>query len=258
MLIIIITIAYIINKVYKIKKKYRIPQCDADIILAPGGIKGSYTIGICNYIKNHFDITNKKIVGFSAGSINNLYMNIIREKDVHFLRTLIQIKLNNNIKKFLKNIIDSIDREFTDKDFNFNHIHTGVCHSDGMTIYNKFLNLKDALDCCVSSSFIPFITSKDIFCFYKYKLCLDGGVCYHEYKEKRRENTLVINHYMFKRYKKPKIRFHGMTTKNVNPYQMYLYGYHDARKNHDYFLKYLKPKDKIPKDKIPQDKTKNN
>jgi hypothetical protein len=62
-----------------------------------------------------------------------------------------------------------------------------------------------------------------------------------EYREKKRDDTLVINYHMFKRYKKPRVRFHGMTTKNVNTYQMYLYGYHDARKNHNYFLKYLKP-----------------
>ena len=242
LLIIMVTIAYIINKVYKIKKKYKIPECDADIILAPGGIKGSYTMGICSYIKNNFDLTNKKIVGFSAGSINNLFMSIKEEKKIHFLRTLIKIKLNNNIKKFLKNIIHDIEEEFTENDFNLNNMNVGVSHSNGLYIYNNFLNLKDVLNCCEASSFIPFFTSKDIFFFYKYKLCLDGGICYKEYREKKRDDVLVINHHMFKRYKNPKIRFHGMTTKNVNVYQMYLYGYHDARKNHDYFLNYLKPK----------------
>jgi hypothetical protein len=242
LLIVMITIAYIINKVYKIKKKYKIPDCDADIILAPGGIKGTYMIGICSYIKIHFDLTDKKIVGFSAGAINNLYMNINKEKEIDFLRKLIKIKLNNNIKKFLKTIIDTIQNNFVDKDFNLNNINVAVSHSNGLQIYNDFVHLRDLLDCCLASSFIPFITSKDIFCFYKYKLCLDGGICYKEYREKKRDDALVINYHMFKRYKKPKVRFHGMTTKNVNTYQMYLYGYHDARKNHDYFLKYLKPK----------------
>ena len=242
LLILMVTMVYIINKLYKYKKKYKVPPCDADIIIAPGGIKGTYMIGICNYIKNHFDLTDKKIVGFSAGAINNLFINLNQEKDIHFLRTLFKIKLNNNIKKFLKNIIDTIQNEFTDKDFKFNNINIGVAHSDGLKIYNNFLNLKDVLNCCVASSFIPFITSKEIFCFYEYKLCLDGGICYKEYREKKRQDTLIINYHMFKRYKKPKARFHGMTSKNVNTYQMYLYGYNDARKNHDYFLKFLKPK----------------
>ena len=236
-----ITIAYIINKAYNIKKKYKIPPCDADIILAPGGIKGSYMIGVCSYIKNHFDLTDKKIVGFSAGAINNLFMNIDKDKDVSFLKHLLRVKLDNNIKRFLKNIIESIQNNFTDKDFNLNNINVAVSHSNGLHVYNNFLHLKDVLDCCIASSFIPFITSKDIFCFYKYKLCLDGGICYKEYREKKRDDALVINYHMFKRYKKPRIRFHGMFSKNVNTYQMYLYGYHDARKNHDYFLKYLKP-----------------
>ena len=155
-------------------------------------------IGICSYIKNHFDLTNKKIVGFSAGAINNLYMNINKDKETIFLKNLIKIKLNNNIKKFLKNIIDTIENDFEDKDFNLNNINVAVSHSNGMKIYNNFLHLRDLLDCCVASSFIPFITSKDIFCFYKYKLCLDGGICYKEYREKKRDDTLVINYHMFK------------------------------------------------------------
>lgn len=241
-MILVMVITYIINKFYKIKKNYMIPDCDADIILAPGGIKGAYTLGICSYIKNNFDIKDKKIVGFSSGSINNLFMILDHEKNSHFLRTLIFIKLNNNIKKFLKNVISSIRREFEDKDFNFNKINVAVSHSDGLHIYSNFLNLKDALECCLGSSFIPFLTSKDFLCFYNYKLCLDGAICYKEYRVKKKDTTLIINYHMFNRYKKPTTRFHGMNAKNVNTYQMYLYGYHDARKNHDYFLKYLKPK----------------
>ena len=236
-----VTIFYIINKIYRIKKKYKIPVCDADIIFSPGGIKGPYNFGICHYIKNHFDIKDKKMVGFSSGSIINLFMTMHKEKNNDFLKSLIKNKLNNDIKGYLKKTISSIQTDFTENDFNLNLVNIGVTHSDGMHIYNKFLNLKDALDCCTSSSFIPFITCKDLLYFYKYKLCLDGGLCYSAYKGKK-NNVLVISHYMFKRYKKTSVSNINMVlSKNLNLYQMYLNGYNDARNNHDYFLKYLNP-----------------
>ena len=168
-------------------------------------------------------------------------MTMNKEKNNDFFKLLIKNKLNNDIKAYLKKTIHSIESGFTEKDFNLNILNVAVTHSDGLHIYNNFLNLKDALDCCTSSSFIPFITYKDLLYFYKYKLCLDGGVCYNAYKRKKK-NVLIINHYMFKRYKKTNIsNFDMILTKNLNMYQMYLNGYNDARNNHEYFLIYLKP-----------------
>jgi hypothetical protein len=240
-IIILVTIFYIINKIYRIKQKCKIPLCDADILFSPGGIKGPYNFGICHYIKNHFDLTDKKMVGFSSGSIINLFMTMKKEKNNDFLNSLIKNKLNNDIKAYLKKTVSSIQKDFTENDFNLNLLNVGVTHTDGLHIYNNFLNLKDALDCCMSSSFIPFITYKDLLYFYKYKLCLDGGVFYNSYKTKK-TNVLVISHYMFKRYKKTNVSdINTILSKNLNLYQMYLNGYNDARNNHDYFLKYLKP-----------------
>jgi hypothetical protein len=181
------------------------------------------------------------MVGFSSGSLINLLMTMNKENTSEFLKKLMKIKLNDDIKSYLKKTIHTIETEFTENDFNLNLLNVGVTHSDGLHIYNKFLNLKDALDCCASSSFIPFITYKDLLYFYKYKLCLDGGVFYNAYKKKKND-VLIINHYMFKRYKKTNVSdINTILAKNLNLYQMYLNGYNDARNNHDYFLKYLKP-----------------
>ena len=239
-IIIIIIIAYIINKIYRMKKKYKIPVCKADIILSPGGIKGPYNIGICLYLKNHFVLTDKKIVGFSSGSINNLFLALNKEKNNEFLKTLIKIKLNNDIKGFLKKTTQCIGSNFTEKDFDLTRVNIGVTHSDGLHIYNNFLNLNDVLNCCISSSFIPLITYNDLLYFYKYKLSLDGGAFYKTYIKD--SQALLINHYMFKRYKKNSISdIKILNPKNLNLYQMYLNGYNDARNNHSYFLRYLKP-----------------
>jgi hypothetical protein len=240
-IIVIMIIILFVNKIYRTKKKYKIPECDADIIFAPAGIKAPYNFGICHYLKNHFDLTHKKMVGFSSGSLINLLMTMEKEKTSEFLKKLMKIKLNDDIKAYLKKTIHTIQKEFTENDFNLNLLNVGVTHSDGLYVYNNFSNLKDALECCTSSSFIPFITYKDLLYFYKYKLCLDGGVFYNAYKKKKND-VLIINHYMFKRYKKTNVSNLNMfISKHINVYQMYLNGYNDARNNHDYFLKYLKP-----------------
>ena len=239
-LLIIIMIVYIINKMYRIKKKYKIPMCDADIVLSPGGIKGPYNLGICHYLKNHFDITGKKIVGFSSGSINNVFLALNKEKNNDFLKVLMKNKLNNDIKGYLVKTVNTINLEFTEKDFDLNLINIGVTHTDGLQFYNKFLNLNDLLKCCISSSFIPLITYRDVLYFYNYKLSLDGGTFYNSYI--KNSKGLIINHYMFKRYKKTGLSdLKLLNPKNLNTYQMYLNGYHDARKNHNYFLNYLNP-----------------
>jgi hypothetical protein len=240
-IIIIMIIVLFVNKIYRTQKKYKIPECDADIIFAPAGIKAPYNFGICHYLKNHFDITDKKMVGFSSGSLINLLMTMDKENTSDFLKILMKNKLNNDIKAYLKKTVHTIGTQFTEKDFNLNLLNVGVSHADGLYIYNNFSNLKDALECCTSSSFIPFITYKDLLYFYKYKLSLDGGVFYNAYKSKKND-VLIINHYMFKRYKKTNVSNLNMfISKNINVYQMYLTGYNDARNNHNYFLKYLKP-----------------
>lgn len=72
--------------------------------------------------------------------------------------------------------------------------------------------------------------------FYKSKLTLDGGVFYRDVKKKEME-TLFIDPVMFGRYKPSRLA--GLVTPTISMYQMYLNGYHDARKNHSYFERYF-------------------
>ena len=57
-----------------------------DIILSPGGLLGFYVLGICHYIKNHYNIDNKNIVGFSAGSLNTIFLSLDKSYDNPFLK----------------------------------------------------------------------------------------------------------------------------------------------------------------------------
>ena len=44
------------------------------LYLAPGGFTMPYTMGICQYIKEHYSLKNYKFIGASAGSWLSVYL----------------------------------------------------------------------------------------------------------------------------------------------------------------------------------------
>ena len=66
-----------------------------DIVICPSGRYGAYQLGICHYIKNNFNIENKKILGFSAGSLNAVFLSIKKEHNNECLKQLFKIKSKN-------------------------------------------------------------------------------------------------------------------------------------------------------------------
>lgn len=230
---------------FKIKHKpsdfISIPHVDVDIVISPGGRYGMYNLGICHYIKNHFDIKNKKIIGFSAGSWNALFMSIKKEYMNDILRKTFKLNKDNlpNMLKKSKNIVD----EYNIEDFDIKNVYIGtsVCNllCNQLVIHNNFLTIEDATRCCVSSSFIPFLTYNDLFYFYKNKLSFDGGLFYKKYIKTLSSTTLVIGFKMFGRHTNQKIYKELYKKNKMSVYQLYIKGYHDASKNHKYFAKFL-------------------
>jgi len=178
-------------------------------------------------------------VGFSSGSFNSLFMNLNNQKNNDYIKCLLGIKIKKDIKEILLGIIHSIKKKFKSEDFDLKNTNVAVTHSNGLNIYNNFLDINDTLNCCTASSFVPLVTYNDVLYFYKYKLCLDGGLFFQPYIKNTKK--LVITHYMFKRYKKPRTFMVGLVTDKTNVYQMYLNGYNDARNNHEYLSKFLTP-----------------
>jgi len=219
--------------IYKIIP-YRVTNnVNADIVICPGGRYGAYQAGICHYIKNNFDIKNKKILGFSAGSINAIFLSIKKEYDNDCLKQLFKIKSNKlpNILKKSLNIVES----YNINDYDVKNIYVGTSTINGLVIHNNFITTQDMTSCCIASSFIPYITHNDIFYFYKNQSSIDGGLHYKKYLETIPNSTLVIRFKMFGRYTNINI-FNEIFKKNKpNMYELYITGYHDAMKNHDYF-----------------------
>jgi len=89
-----------------------------------------------------------------------------------------------------------------------------------------------------ASSFIPYLTYNDMFYFYKNKLSFDGGIYCKKYI-KTVPSSLVITYKMFGRYENMNILKESIKKEKPSNYNLYIKGYHDARKNHVYFEKYF-------------------
>ena len=223
---------------YLVKKLYR-KHCplNTDIILSPGGYKGIYMIGICHYLKNHFPIKNKSITGFSCGSFNSLFMRLDPSLNDTYLRGIFALDKGLTMNQLLDQCVSTLQEKFVYEDFDLRQTQVGVSTSTGLELFKDFHSMHDVLSCCKSSSFIPFITHPNIFLFYKNKLTLDGGIHFKKVKRHRKKETLLISSSMFGRYGEGILS--GLKKPKCSYYQLYLYGYRDAQKNHTYFEPYF-------------------
>jgi len=226
---------------FKKLRHRKVKPLDTDIILAPGGYKGIYMIGICHYLKNHFPTSTKSMVGFSCGSFNLLFMRLDPKLDHVYLRCLFSLEETKKLPmpNFVSTVIKTLKRNFVYEDFDFRQSSTsiGVTTTKGLEMFQDFSTFDDMLDCCMSSSFIPFVTRNDLFLIYKNKLTLDGGIFYKKLKKYKKKETLLITSSMFGRFNETLIQ--GIKKPKCSYYQLYLNGYHDARKHHDYLASYF-------------------
>lgn len=155
------------------------------ITISPGGIKGFYLFGINTFIKENYDLQNYIYSGASAGAWNGLFM-CYKNDPFEFVYNL----LDYNIKKaktiselefYMKYKILSCYKE---EDFDLRRLFIGVTSFTNFktrtNIFSDFSNLDDAINCCIASSHIPFIsggfTNK-----YQNMYTFDGGFSNYPY-----------------------------------------------------------------------------
>lgn len=212
-----------------------------DIVISPGGKHGFYSLGICHYIRNNFDISNKKIVGFSAGSWCSLILTIKKELINDLLKKMFLI----DKKTKMNLILDKLGKLFSSYSFtDFDLTNTWVAVTNipqkKLCLYNEFISIDDCVRCFKSSSFIPLLTSRNSLCFYKNILSCDGGWLFNIYKKTLPSNALIISHRMFGKNKNNQMYKEIYKKSKIDFYNSYIKGYNDASKNHKYFQDYLK------------------
>ena len=156
------------------------------ISISPGGFKGFYMLGTCAFIKENYILDNYIFSGASAGAWNSLFMTY-RKEPLELAYELLDEKLNNAVS-----IIDleymikyKILNKFTVDDFDLKKLFVGVTSFDYMkintNIFSDFETLDDAVNSCIASSHIPYITGNSFSKKYQNLNAFDGGFSKYPY-----------------------------------------------------------------------------
>jgi hypothetical protein len=229
------------------------------ISISPGGLKGFYLMGVLNFIKENYNLENYLFTGASAGSWVSLFMSL-KTSNNDFIEKIIhcdKIK-SGKLKQIQSNIKNEILSNFETKDFNLDRLFIGVTTFNlfgrKTRIYSNFLDLTDAINCCVASSHIPLVTN-GLINLYNGQLCLDGGLSSYPYVYNKKPsyhihlNLFNKNHSDYKKiiplekkqniFKIIKCMFELSLAPNKNNEELFNDGYNDALNNKDFFDKYF-------------------
>jgi hypothetical protein len=151
------------------------------ISISPAGYYGFYLMGVCTYIKENYNTSKYIFSGASAGAWNSLYMTL--KTDPTFMKDILvknEVYQNKNVYQIEQEIKKNISQYYTTRDFDLDRLFIGVTTFGQTNIYTDFENLEDAIDCCIASSHIPFITGSLLY-QYKNKCTFDGGFSEYPY-----------------------------------------------------------------------------
>ncbi len=155
------------------------------ITLSPGGFRGFYIFGLCRFIKENYNLEEYVFSGASAGAWNSLFLTFKGDSD-KFVETIFDINFKkiSDLNLIEKEITNSILHSYDTNDFELNKLYVGTTVFKRFrfkpVVYTDFEDLQDALNCCIASSHIPFITGSF---FYKYRglYSFDGGFSKYPY-----------------------------------------------------------------------------
>jgi len=221
------------------------------ITISPGGFKGFYLLGILTFIKENYNLDNFIFSGASAGSWNSLFM-CYKGEPLEFVYNLLDYNIKkaksiNELQYFMKYKILS---SYKESNFDLQRLFIGVTTFNKFkpttNIFSEFSDLDDAINCCMASSHIPFITG-GLTNRYHNMFSFDGGFSSYPYLQK--ENCVLhISHTMWENLKnKDKKRSVKGVIKSLkhfteffsisknNLLELFDNGYNDA-KNHKKYL----------------------
>ena len=223
------------------------------ISISPGGYKGVYMLGVCAFIKDMFNLDNYIFSGASAGAWNALIL--CYKKDIRILKhDVLDYSINN--AKTINEIEMMMKERFLlyskTEDFDLRRLFIGVTTVNYLSrqtrVYYGFSTLEEAIDCCIASSHIPFITGGMV---HKYDnvYSFDGGFSKYPYLKNMKPRIHItpsmwtgrgpimssgifdINQYttLFSR-------------KNFDFIDLYNSGYNDTKDNYEYLKRFLDKK----------------
>lgn len=215
-------------------KNYEPPRSSL-ITVYPGGLTGFYSLGVSAYIKDTYDVSKYYFLGASAGSWNSLLFTS-KDPSEKVINDLLSTKLfytSRTLPQLTEGLSDHIRTNYKDDDFNLDRLHISVSKLDlwrfkPHILYN-FTDLNDAVNGCLYSSYIPFVTSK----FRRMpinNIIMDGGI--NTFPPKQISAYLNIYPSMWGRNFCPGSGFKYPSASGEDYFiDMYLQGYQDSKRN---------------------------
>ena len=226
------------------------------IISTPGGLHGFYLMGVSAFIKENYDLTDCIFSGASAGAWNSLFF-CFQGNNTEFIDCVLSPEIYNasSINQIERIMSNSVYNKYKSNPevFKLNRVSIGVTlfkfpWNFKLKVYDDFEDLSDAIECCVASSHIPFITGNLLF-KYRNLISFDGGFFNYPYLNTTRP-VLVLSPNMWgsnftksSAYQNP-LKY---SKNNLNFRRLYEEGYKDTKNNRDKLDNLLKLRD--PKDK---------
>jgi len=215
------------------------------ITISPGGYKGFYMLGVCSYIKENYNTGNYIFSGASAGAWNSLFMTLNKDHLECVLKLLDEdIRKQNSIKDTEYKIKEILLNSYTSEDFDLKRLFIGVTTisraKPRTNIFSDFDNLEDALNCCIASSHIPFISGA-FTNSYNNQMTFDGGFSNYPYLNIK-DSILHITPNMWKKDVKKSIfvleDYTSLFSKSKYSYiELYDNGYKDSKNNKNFLDK---------------------
>jgi hypothetical protein len=209
------------------------------ISISPGGFQGFYVAGICTYIKENYNVEDYIFSGASAGAWNSLFMTF-KGESLAFILDLLDDKSMKKFKSIheLEYIIKyKILSQYSSDDFDLRRLFIGITTLQNFqiktNIFSDFDDLEDALNACIASSHIPFVTG-GLTNKYHDMYSFDGGFSKYPYLNITKP-TLHISPSLFTSEKKNSCDIIDYTTlfskDKYDLVDLFYKGYDDAKKN---------------------------
>lgn len=218
------------------------------IIITPGGINGFYMMGIIKYITERICLDDYIFSGASAGAWCCLFLCL--KTPVKFITLLPKILADlqdilytsNSLYHILYSLKSMILEVTTTSDYDFERLFIGVLRYEAYSlttnIYSNFTSLEDAIDCCISSSHIPFITGEFSY-MYQGRCVFDGAFSKYPFLNAYTP-TIVIDPNIWKPMSYGIfLQAMSVSTKNVNISEMFWDGYRDTVINGEMLMEML-------------------
>ena len=224
------------------------------------GLYLPYSIGVVGYIKKHVNITDKtdyRINGISGGAWCSLLYTQEDDLSDHdkiwdyaIGGELTNIKLQNDMKSFQKNVENNLKNRYKNKDAkNLNKISiistkiVGNFFNMDIEKKSNFDNIEDLINFCLCSSYLPYLSGNSFSREYKGSHYIDGDIKYN-YKNQKDKltdeenvNNIIIHKNMWGRTFSAENYIYIDKDKSRKLFQQ---GWEDTEKNIDFIHSKIK------------------